>query len=164
LQEEIFMKLWSAIALLALAACGSQPKPLTQTQDWQFVETADTCEIQSTVPSNPLIIWRASSDTRARLQARMLINTRTSAIADGDVITVYLDQLKFELPVFDTLVPGQMLLDYQSLGIIAPFFVSAFARSNTMRLETKHAKYTYTNRGFGTLADLWTDCYIFHGR
>jgi hypothetical protein len=151
---------------LFLAACSNSNNFVAQIQDWQFVEIDNQCEIQSTNIQNPIIIWQSDNDklySKTGMNLLIKLNPLLE-ISDDEIVIIYLDQIKFEIPAITTSVTKQIFLNYQALGSIAPFFLSAVARSNVMTLEIKQMKYTYNNRGFGILADLWTECYIFHSR
>jgi hypothetical protein len=153
-------------AILLTAACASKPQPQNSGIHWQFSESSDRCEIQSTDSRNPQIVWQAVTNTRDRLEARMLIRNAHAfeEIKDGVIAKFVLNKVEFDVPLFETATLHQYRVDYQSLAVLSNLFITMIPRSKTMTMEIRERKYHYSTTDLNMLLDLWTECFIHNSR
>jgi len=152
--------------ILLTAACASNPQLQNFNVHWQFWESSDRCEIQSTDTNNPQIVWQAVINARDRLEARMLIRNAQpfEEIKDGVIAKFILNKVEFDMPLFETATRHQYRVDYQSLSVLSNLFITMMARSTTITLEISDRKYQYSTTDLDMLLDLWTDCYIYKSK
>ena len=154
------------MGMLLLSACASSQGFFVSESHWQFQELPSQCEIRSTAQANPQIVWQAKANHQGQLWAEMLIQNASqfTEIKNGSIAKFVLNKVEFNVPLFETSVPHQYAIGYQSLAVLSNFFVTMIPKSQTMTVEINEKKYHYNNRELDGLLDLWTECFIHHFR